>query len=640
MNDTIDQSRMCSVGLLTTECYDDLGNFILQADEAGHDFIVTPISHPTFRRVLNEDQSISQQEQRNWKDRPVFDRKDLVIQSAEWSGRAVGLLASWIQLDSSEPEVRMCSELALKQEMDWACHISLSGLIFPALPAGSLFNTARVINSAVKSMSYTQFLVRVPLTDKKDVQGNLSWKQWNRFRTLTEYNTKIHVALEITSELPSDRQLLDMWLAEPVKAVIVPAEIFVENAKGYPVLSKPHQKFIQNLMDKMKPDMIVTLPPTQIHKKATPQSYSDYINYLNRHLPPLNDVDQFASGYQDFLQAPLQPLMDNLENQTYEVFEKDPIKYQQYEKAVYKALLDRVEHGSDYVTTIMVVGAGRGPLVNCCLRAAEKSERKIHVYALEKNHNAYVTLQNAKADLWGDKVTLVFADMRKWSPPTKCDILVSELLGSFGDNELSPECLDGAQKFIKEGGISIPANYTAFASPLASTRLNNNVAAYKDLEHYETPYVVMFQQVCELAPPKALWSFEHPNTQGDIPADGDPMNNLHNVRYNHVEFTVKHDMIMNGIAGYFESVLYKDVMISIRPKTHSPGMFSWFPIYFPIRTPVQVPKESTVSLQFWRLTDAKKVWYEWTVTVRGKNGEEMTTLPIHNVGGRSYYVGL
>jgi len=28
-------------------------------------------------------------------------------------------------------------------------------------------------------------------------------------------------------------------------------------------------------------------------------------------------------------------------------------------------------------------------------------------------------LQNAKADVWGDKVTLVFADMRKWTPPAK-----------------------------------------------------------------------------------------------------------------------------------------------------------------------------------------------------------------------------
>jgi hypothetical protein len=31
----------------------------------------------------------------------------------------------------------------------------------------------------------------------------------------------------------------------------------------------------------------------------------------------------------------------------------------------------------------------------------------------------------------------------------QADMLVSELLGSFGDNELSPECLDGAQKFLK-----------------------------------------------------------------------------------------------------------------------------------------------------------------------------------------------
>lgn len=32
--------------------------------------------------------------------------------------------------------------------------------------------------------------------------------------------------------------------------------------------------------------------------------------------------------------------------------------------------------------------------------------------------------------------------------PTQADIMVSELLGSFGDNELSPECLDGAQAFL------------------------------------------------------------------------------------------------------------------------------------------------------------------------------------------------
>ena len=39
--------------------------------------------------------------------------------------------------------------------------------------------------------------------------------------------------------------------------------------------------------------------------------------------------------------------------------------------------------------------------------------------------------------------------MRDWDAPIKADIMVSELLGSFGCNELSPECLYGAQKFLR-----------------------------------------------------------------------------------------------------------------------------------------------------------------------------------------------
>lgn len=39
----------------------------------------------------------------------------------------------------------------------------------------------------------------------------------------------------------------------------------------------------------------------------------------------------------------------------------------------------------------MVVGAGRGPLVRAALAAAEKADRQIRVYAVEKNPNAIVT---------------------------------------------------------------------------------------------------------------------------------------------------------------------------------------------------------------------------------------------------------
>lgn len=59
-----------------------------------------------------------------------------------------------------------------------------------------------------------------------------------------------------------------------------------------------------------------------------------------------------------WVQAPLQPLQDNLEMQTYETFEKDLQKYTQYEEAVLEALLDRVpeQEASTRETILMVCG--------------------------------------------------------------------------------------------------------------------------------------------------------------------------------------------------------------------------------------------------------------------------------------------
>jgi len=84
-------------------------------------------------------------------------------------------------------------------------------------------------------------------------------------------------------------------------------------------------------------------------------------------------------------------------------------------------------------------------------------------------------LRTLKATRWGDSVTIVNSDMRTWSPPELADIMVSELLGSFGDNELSPECLDGAQRLLKPGGVCIPCEYTSYLAPLMSSKLWNEV---------------------------------------------------------------------------------------------------------------------------------------------------------------------
>lgn len=56
-------------------------------------------------------------------------------------------------------------------------------------------------------------------------------------------------------------------------------------------------------------------------------------------------LQKAARGFVDYLQTPLQPLADHLEASTYAVFEEDPCKYAQYEKAVHVALVDRKQSG-------------------------------------------------------------------------------------------------------------------------------------------------------------------------------------------------------------------------------------------------------------------------------------------------------
>jgi len=271
----------------------------------------------------------------------------------------------------------------------------------------------------------------------------------------------------------------------------------------------------------------------------------------------------------------------------------------------------------------MVVGAGRGPLVRASLRASERAKRRLRVYAVEKNANAVVTLRNLKVSNSWDNVTVVDQDMRMWKAPEKADILVSELLGSFGDNELSPECLDGAQNFLKEGGISIPSAYTSFLAPMSSSKLFNEVRSYNDRKHFETAYVVKLHNVNQLAEAKECFTFVHPNLDTQID----------NSRYTTLRWPVNESGIIHGFGGFFDATLYKDVHISINPATFSEGMISWFPLFFPLRTPVYVPRNSVVEAHFWRNVTSTKVWYEWCLT-----GPSPT--PIHNPNGRSYWIGL
>ncbi|KAH9759952.1 protein arginine N-methyltransferase 1.5 [Citrus sinensis] len=654
------ESRYCGV---ETDFNDDMPHLLsFNLSSGGFDFVVATLMDPNYRPSLMEKDIGGGSHVLS------FAGSDLVLSPSQWSSHVVGKISSWIDLDSEDEILRMDSETTLKQEISWASHLSLQACLLPSPKGASCANYARCVNQILQSLN--------------NMQGD-SWELWNSFRLLCEHHSQLSVALDVLSSLPSANSL-GRWFGEPVRAAIIHTDSFLTNARGYPCLSRHHQKLITGFLNHSIQVVIsgklnngvpsVSLDSALDHTGTNVESsqrhslrpYLDYIAYLYQRMDPLPEQERFELSYRDFLQSPLQghnplfhiisdefctiefsnyylsfqPLMDNLEAQTYETFEKDSVKYIQYQRAIGNALVDRVpdEEASSLTTVLMVVGAGRGPLVRASLQAAEETGRKLKIYAVEKNPNAVVTLHSlVRLEGWEKTVTIVSCDMRCWDAPEKADILVSELLGSFGDNELSPECLDGAQRFLKQDGISIPSSYTSFIQPVTASKLHNDVKSHKDVVHFETAYVVKVHSVARLAPCEPVFTFTHPNFS----------TKKSNQRYKKLRFEIPSDTgssMVHGFAGYFDAMLYKDVHLGIEPSTATPNMFSccasssvcfvesyfdtglqipaWFAIFFPLRTPVCIRPGSPLE-----------VWYEWCVASPNPS-------PVHNSNGRSYWVGL
>jgi protein arginine N-methyltransferase 5 len=100
-----------AVGLHGFDDNQSLDQCISEANGSGYGFIVAPITKPSFRRVLNLDCQMSQEQHEKWKNQPFFDVDDLAIRSATWSSKVIGLLSNWIHLDSVHEDIRLCSEI-------------------------------------------------------------------------------------------------------------------------------------------------------------------------------------------------------------------------------------------------------------------------------------------------------------------------------------------------------------------------------------------------------------------------------------------------------------------------------------------------------------------------------------------------
>lgn len=604
-----------------------------------------------------------------------------------------------------------------KGSFDFCHHMQLPAIIFPDLTTKTddLHNYAAAVTAAAASSTATQYWISVPLSTE-------GLQHWQLFHRLTGFHSRVSISLGITP-FPADihaqnvsgliaheLRLLHLFLGEPISAATLATDLFLTNKKGYPTLAKARQLILTHLLTRLGRTVKLLLVGPGRHSIASNTAalgatgcmpYLQYLRFLRQQAQVAAACDtpeaRLETDYLDTLQRPLQPLADHLEYEIYENFEKDPVKYVAYERALYMALEDLLYYQKQDSATVFVVGAGRGPLVTAVFNAYETligsqsllNSTNLRVVIVEKNPSAFTILQaRAQGDSqwqrYMDDITFVLSDLRTLNRQScgdqSADIAVSELLGSFGDNELSPECLDSFfnTSACRPDTISIPTRYTSYLSLVSSAKLHAQArqhALYPNeyetgilgiVKAMETPYVVRAHASSQMCPELECWSFEHPspspthNREIVLSVEEAGANELgcgFGSGYGLVDKQFE-AMTMSttitpmawtctGLLGTFSAELYTGrngqgtCRISIAPSSFSVGMFSWFPLYFPIMDPILVPSDASIRIYLWRRQNLElsKVWYEWSIAVHRK-GEVVSATPVHNPGGRSYYVSM
>ena len=435
---------------------------------------------------------------------------------------------------------------------------------------------------------------------------------------------------------------------------------------------------------------------------TTSNFLSNFLSMPMQRRPGCAD-DPFVS-FCDVIQVPLQPLGHHLTTKTYSVFEADVVKYREY-KAAIEACLDDWATNERAASTVLILigGAGRGPLVSCAIAALSRRHVNGHILVIEKNPEAVTFLrQRAIRDgLWAEfsevhgPLSVIQGDMRdscmvrsavqSSNSLSTVDLVlvVSELLGSFGDNELSPECLDPLLATLRESLPSskiwsIPSSYSSWISPAFSQHLANTLMDQVALplvgrgalraipDAFQSLYVVKLRTIAPLPTDnedpsnwgdfgirhfQKVWSFAH--NEENTSSDRDRTATL--------QFESSGCGSVNCLIGAFTSVLYSSKEFDSRSRTNTvvaigniPGattpteMQSWFPVYFPLLFGNDASDELTIGhddadLSLITVTlerqqcyrpHQRSIAYRWKVVLKRRDGTIASESILHNEDGR------
>ena len=253
----------------------------------------------------------------------------------------------------------------------------------------------------------------------------------------------------------------------------------------------------------------------------------------------------------------------------------------------------------------LVLGGGLGRLANFCLDAAAEIKLRATVHMVDANPIAVSCMreQFCKSTSVTSEVVVhdpfsLFPGMQVNELPLRlqnltgrCDLVISELLGCFGDDEFLPELtVTMCNLFHKPGGISIPESWESYIAPVQTFNID---ALLRNAKRSQSTYTTGLPEDCVfLAEPQLVWKGSCYSYSGSF---------FRLLEFPLASFVLRtncgqqkstsstSEFLVHGLLGYFKAFLYKDIFIDTRHTSPLRNSFHWECFYLPLNTPVRLP---------------------------------------------------
>ncbi len=293
---------------------------------------------------------------------------------------------------------------------------------------------------------------------------------------------------------------------------------------------------------------------------------------------------------------------------------RDRVRTQAFRRAI-----DSVVRVGDIV---LDVGAGSGILSVFAARAGAA-----RVYAVEETSVAALAQEVAAENGVAEIVHVIHGDVLDVEPPERVDVVVSEWLGGFGiDEGMLVPVISARDRWLKPGGVMIPASVTAWAALVHDRYLGDMVEFLRD-----EPYGLRLDGLAEKTVNEIHYSgtFRHLSA-GDRRSEPSQLWTtdtalvpLERARAPHEAETllaVGDHGTANALALWFSADLAPDVSLSVGPgdpPTH------WGMTTAPLSSPVELTPGMVVRVRV-KTTPARPVgtWTSWAVALPGADWEE------------------